>query len=1149
MTHKHVIKGLIVFTLNVAIALAGGALNAQDDNGLPGIDKAPYPMHGGRYIMLHDDEIVAIATPPPGISTTNHLVGWTFYPDEDLNLTEHDLDLKSLKPDMGRYSYYGQSATTTGRMHSSTNEEVFVVYFTEDHYLHIYAYDPATGETGMTVFDGTQINVKCDLILAHYIDCATGDVDGDSWDELIVVYPWHDESGYFPHLLLFAKGEDMTVNLKDSHIDTDLSLHYEHNVAVATGDLDGDGDSEIVLAAEGAEYLHTVAAYDTINPISFTKIDALTILNDKEKDRNSIDIATGDFDGDGNHEIVVCSSYNGIDLIDLNGDRELERLQHVHDVDPRDWKENHIAVGDLDGDGDDEAVTARQIYEGNAEYIEIFLYDFDNSLNMTEIKQDYGSYPPLITNADPGAGAFDIAIGNFDGEKDIPNEVVVAYSTLMDSDLSGNNYWPAIGFMTFDVNLSLELVDQKFHWYNVDHTYVGVTDGWSPRVVIAAGDFDNDSVILGTPDHWVIEGHQDFSAILAEPPKHIDYMKDIKEDLTELNVSRYGGAPNTTELSWYTEFTDCNKTAIETTDKSTFDSNFAVGFGLDISRKFKIPLIETIKVKVKAGAEWSWNKHREAWNNKYQSTTVGVDLQALNDDYLVYRSKDIHIWRYPVIGETAQSEDSGEEGQVYIQMTFPSDAKTHTLEGATVEWYQPPHENGNLLSYPWDQKHIESLGDIKTVIGDYSTGGDAGSYYIEWDTEEEDGTEISSSKKVATDDSISAEGKIFNFKTKLSLKFHYDKTMGQLKTSVTTNSKSKGISIYKCPLEVNYAYHFTPLIYENSKLGVLQVGHTVDLLDTTAISWWKTNYNNLPDLALNLPYRWNSENHVDWTFNQGGMNLQSMKGLFLLDEQGKQFGQSIEEGQQVTVRARIYNYSLVDLTQPVVVSIEAQASTDNDNWGEPFEVGRVEINELLGFQNSADKANWKYAEVTFDTTGKAGQYYRFWVTVDPDDTITEVTGHDNGDYYENNTGYFGMPMYVEAETEAVASPEGDLFHEEISVSDEAPKMGEQVIVTDRISVTGGDFKQVYVCFYEGNPDDGGKMFDIELIPYIAVNTPYTVRVPYNTYGKVGEKEIHAVITGKIGEYDYGNNEVVAQVTISTPPETWRDEVMDLLLGK
>ncbi len=1102
-----------------------------------GIDKPPYRLKGGRFTLMHDDEIVGFAAPPEG-SSTDHLVGWTFYPDENLNLSTTKLATSGLKVSTDNV-YFGLPATATGRMHTKDNDEIFVVYADPDRNVQLYVLDPATGNSWATAVPGAKLTLGWGYGIGNYIDCATGDVDGDGVDEVVVAYHGGTATGINVFIVVLRWNSDTEKFVSSGTYNTNWQLEYEKNLAVTTADVDGDGNDEIAVAIENYNYDTTILLYNVkVNTPEF--MDHLTIPSASGANINALDIAAGDLDGDGNDELTSISSSHQLAVIDVVDSKLILIAKTGVHTTPSLWLDNHIAVADLDMDGNEEAVTASN-YGG---HVALRVFDFDQDLAFhSKYSQNYDLG---IFQAHYNVASVDVALGNFDGKQDIDLEAAVVVRSMEQHGTFPNFYlWPDYRIVIFDVTADLGLKKKKTFSYNIDQTNIFLSDAISPKLVVATGDFDGDSVILGEPDHWVIQDHPDFSAVIAEPPKHIDYIKETEEGSpTELNVSRKGGAPDTTDATFFTKYEYTKETDTETTDKSGTDYDWGVKTEVEIERDFGIPKIGEVKAKIDASAGHDYDKKKEEWNSVYQKTEVGKELKAINDDYLVYRSKNIHVWRYPIIGETEVETEDGKKGQLYMQMTFPSDKVTYNIEGRTVEWYQPVHESGNIFSYPWDKSQIENLGDIKTVNNTFATGGNEATFFIDWTNAGTDGVEVSTEKKVGVDASVSLGGEILKAKTQVKVKGHYDKTWSSLHTSETTNSQSHGISIFKCPFDDSYAYQFSPFIYENSKLGVLQVDYTVDPLATTAKDWWNLNYKQLPDLALNLPSRWHSADGVDWEFNKGGLSFQKMKGLFFLDSDGKPFGYSIEEGKPVTVKARVYNYSFVDVSD-VEVKIEGQYdecnATKTDNR---FKIDTVTIPSIQGFENASNNPNWKYAEVVFDTTGRAEKYYCFWVTVDPADKIQEMANHDNGDTYENNKGYFGITLYVTAQSGSTGSiPEGDLFHEVI-ISNDAPVEGEAVLITANVYAADRDFSHVSVYFYDDDPDEGGKLFDIELIPYIVAGGSYTVSVPYKTYGKVGTHEIYVVIDKKIGEHTYTNNTDVRIITVQE--KSWKDEVIDRL---
>ena len=167
-------------------------------------------------------------------------------------------------------------------------------------------------------------------------------------------------------------------------------------------------------------------------------------------------------------------------------------------------------------------------------------------------------------------------------------------------------------------------------------------------------------------------------------------------------------------------------------------------------------------------------------------------------------------------------------------------------------------------------------------------------------------------------------------------------------------------------------------------------------------------------------------------------------------------------------------------------------------------------------------------------------YYRFWVIVDPKNTIQERAYHDNGDHYANNTGYCGSLLYVkELSCGTTGSgkrfPLAEVAIDGLSVDDEAPVEGQEVLVSTSIVALGGDRSHVTVYFYEGHPDEGGKILDLELIPYLKDDRPFTLWVPYHVGQGLGLREIFVVVEDDMAELSF---------TVIDKP--WKDKIIDQL---
>ena len=836
--------------------------------------------------------------------------------------------------------------------------------------------------------------------------------------------------------------------------------------------------------------------------------------------------AVGDVLGDEYNEILVAGDQNNVVYIYDGDGNLLKSFDSMFDTN------NGFAVGNVSGNVLDEILVAGD------QYRDVYIYRNDGVF-----KKQFAS----MFNLNNGFAVGDVLGDEYDeilvaGDQ---NNVVYIYDgdgNLLKSFASmfNLNNGFAVGNVLGDSKDEILVTGDESHLvyiYDGDGKQLWSFDcGFTISDGFAVGDVDG--AILGTPTHLVVQQHIQPILFLGEPPSHIDYIGG-----QVLNFSK--------RSDFYSQFQDHDKTTITTSNTATSDWNFGGKVNAEAGADFGIPIVGGVDVTVEASVGYSYNQHSEEMNEHLGTTETSELLSAENDDYLAYKAMDIDIYRYPVIGQTVKTKDD-KEGPLYVQISIPRDVRVLYPPGENVEWYQPLHENGNIFSYPWDRNQLEDFEGGLNLLGGvvdkvFFTGLNTATCAINWTDVTDEAVTKSSSQTLEQDASITTSTKVWDADLEVTVSEHYDHTWGELTTLDTELSQSKGFTIEKPGMDNEHAYGFTALIYSKGvdddeiPTGTLKLGYLVDLETTEVGYWWDNSvYQSNSDLALNLPHRWKTSDSGDtWNFNEDTDNAgieynKKMKGLWFLNKNEEQIGYSITDGDQVTVRARIYNYSFVDV-QNVKVKLEAQESTNNQDWGERFDIGTdTIISTIHGFQNDLDKPNWEYAEVTFDTSTSslnAGKYYRFWVTVDPDNAITEIDGHDLGDKYSNNEGYFGIPLFVEQSTTLAQPSEGDVVSEEISFSNDKPKKGEEVVISAKISTNHKDFSNIHVYFYEGDPDNGGKLFDVELIPYIEAYKSYTVSVPWNTYVKAGEYQIHAVVSGNIRDTNDENNKISGIITV------------------
>lgn len=634
-------------------------------------------------------------------------------------------------------------------------------------------------------------------------------------------------------------------------------------------------------------------------------------------------------------------------------------------------------------------------------------------------------------------------------------------------------------------------------------------------------------VTLGEPTHWYTTDIRPILT-LCEPPKHIDYTLNADGEKEDLNVSRSSG--------FYSLFKDKSEKEISSSNTSTSDVNFAVEVSGGVSADKGLPILKDIKAEVSASASYMYKNHEEDINKNFKSVTTEEELKAVNGDFLVFNKSTIHIWSYPILGETQVETTEGKKGQLYYQVVVPEpDADNpHYLSGSVSEWYQPTHQNGNVFSYPWTQEQIRKfeITDTLNILSNpktIATDNNEMSYYIEWNEATEREKSVNTSHKLAEESSIGVSFPVYDFGLSSKVKTSLDKSWESLSISNTKLTQSKGITIFKGPLSGApfYAYEVHPLIYTKGKdkmpgveakmpMGAITLSYLVKFPDDfTSYLWWQKGYAGKPDIALNMPYQWRmtDETGNSWKFDSKSINFSMMKGLFVETKLGKRFFYSIEEGEPINVKFRVYNYSFCK-AKNVLVRLEAQKSTDGKEWGKRFVVGVDTILTLQGFGNLDSHNNWEYASVTFDTKGKAGDYYRFWVVANPDNKIKELDDHGYKQKYSNNEGFFSIPLTIVAKPKDELKENSALFTKNytatispIEFSNINPTQGEIVSISTWVSVSGADVQPMIIYFYENTLDQKRKLFDMEVIPFIKNGGKYYVQIPYSTLGKSGKNQI------------------------------------------
>jgi hypothetical protein len=381
-----------------------------------------------------------------------------------------------------------------------------------------------------------------------------------------------------------------------------------------------------------------------------------------------------------------------------------------------------------------------------------------------------------------------------------------------------------------------------------------------------------------------------------------------------------------------------------------------------------------------------------------------------------------------------------------------------TVPGNTTEWYQPPWEPGNVLSYPGNFQQLQAIEpDLDQLSNNniFTTDQTVFRERTTWSKDSTKSLSTSFDQNYSFNDTLSVSAstnEIFasaSVKGTLSLSGSFG--FSNLHTSVTTLGNSTGIGVQKpgtFASPPDYQYHVTPFIFGQQRpagvvndiplstdvttFGVLQTAFVVDPLSGDAGGWWRQAYTLAPDVALNHPTRWsvglasgsnNPNNGTCLSISAGSSDIDcaslspsdandpwlsdfhTMRGLFITGAEAGGKGPQLDTataGDQLLLQARVYNYSLVPKPAGTTVHTRFYGSRWNNNDDTPigpsFLIGESVTGPIPAFNTDTANLNWQLVAIPkpFDTTDFADQYLVFWVIVWMEDGNGNLVGEIPG---------------------------------------------------------------------------------------------------------------------------------------------------------
>ncbi len=1027
-----------------------------------------------RFSAWPDHELLIVH--PPRLTGT-----------QQLSIIEPGADLKTHTSlgsvDIAKANPQDATAAAAGRLLTSARDSVLYAYRyrpspTSPDYVGLSFYQPAYSVPIHKLSDlAPRVNDG-----AHFFDLAVGDVDGqpaddsDYRDEAVVAWAHADASDGATDgklqvavaVLDFGRASESAPGtitattavaapgLDAGAIAAGTIAPVDNALAVTLGDFDGDGVQEIAVAYFSSPTALTVQVFQYSLDLdghtilrSLVSAGSTTVTLPAGTTWNqSLSLATGDFNGDratGRDELALATS-------ERTGTSQNIRL-HLFSMSCADGAAcssspaltitKHPTVtqlGDTISDGGmprrvqiasglfdmssgnirhRQLGVAYTVTEGSGRGGRLRLASMDAALGVT-----LGTpVSTLLVNSEQ----FWLAAGGFKGNRSSSDPLwSLAWSGWQPSDYVYMFFHPIAG----------GLVHMGTSGTPDPGTYVSpATSG--VRAQLVAVDTDGDTMYLGAPIHMIMYDVVNMDFILQEPPKHAFW------DPAAAQVVSVSRTPDF-NITMSTKAGD----VFSTTSRDTAD--WAIGGSLTASAKATVSGSTSVVI-AKASAEasleiegkvgYDYQQHEADFGVDDSSREVSFSGSTNTDDYLIGRLQTLHIWRYRIYGMTL---DSGESP--FFEVVIPGDSTGLSGEqldqlgvlqtaagGMNFDWYQPMHENGNILSYPAPTTAVlnpADLGSYTIPCEPGTTGcvdgrktvtellleptvwycdGNTGDWALTFSSKSGGGTERSSSHTLAENAAIrgssSATVEVGLGKNKASMstelkaeaEFHNSNSWGSAGTSEFSTSSSTGITLNRKGCNAENAYAYYPVLYQTAD-GAIKATFAVDPLGGQyGGAFWRDHYGQVPDLALNLPLRFHFSSISQWNTGNWVPTVSStrkqMRGFFVRHNTPNsvtgvydEYGGPVWDGDTVRLEARVYNYSV---SQSVPAGVEARFDAvpydygSNRETGARFTIGTATLGALLPREMAT-------AAILWDTTGMAGvasQMYRIYVVLDPKDQL------------------------------------------------------------------------------------------------------------------------------------------------------------------
>jgi len=731
---------------------------------------------------------------------------------------------------------------------------------------------------------------------------AVGDFNQDGYDDLLMA--WSNTSAFPSNpKMCVATAVDVNDPGKGFKFGPVFSTADQAGIReLAVGDFNGDRQPDVAYLSVGQDAqlnLFTFAvdpstlAISAGGSVSLYKLASVAVTT-------ALTMTPGKFTPAVNRQIAV-----GFQV----GNRQNFKVQ-IADFDPKSLQPKLMKTLDVPDASNDPVLklkAGRLNWSSPYDQIVWMSSTIDNGTRLEVLTVDPASLDVTVKansvfsgDADSNADVFarDIALGNFDHmqqstadptKKERDPDLQIAFIALRVNRQNGQI--GTLGVAILDVSDDLSTITTA-SYTAPDQSFVDNRSMTEASIV--AGDLQGRSFRLGA-GYKITVDHVQPSVVLAAPPMHADYISaGLGKVATVLNLSV---APDAFHSEYeQTESTDASASQTGTTSSSfsgeeKISGSFAigeVGSDGDIESGVKIKDSFTAKQDIKTSTD--------TINGAFNSQEFDISQETGLSDVVWFKDTSFYLYVYPVIGQKVCPADKpnctdAEKIPMQIMFSAPKATTVQRLASDTLEWYQPPWEYGNLLSYPAGLPQLKQyLPDIQLLTADttvFATDDAAATLKTTWSNGRTTGQNIDHEELYSEDNDLSVEGKVggegFGFAVKasagLELNFGGSDGTRTLTDSETKFNAARGITVAKpgtFPDPFSYKYFFSPYIFGKMKpvgytdpinstadllsFGTLRSAYTANPVSTgstNAGAWWtQSDYKKFPDVAVNHPNRW-----------------------------------------------------------------------------------------------------------------------------------------------------------------------------------------------------------------------------------------------------------------------------------------------------